>query len=129
MPPTVTPIYAALLALVFLVLSVRVILYRRERGVSLGDRDDLVLRTRIRAQANCVEYVPLGLLLLLMAEMQGLPRPVLHGLGFALLAGRVLHALAFGDGRMSIPLRVSGMGLTLTAIGVSAFCLLLLALP
>ena len=37
MPPAITPIYAALLGLLFILLSVRVIQLRRQESVALGD--------------------------------------------------------------------------------------------
>ena len=60
----VTPLYAALLALWFVVLSLHVIRCRREARVSLGDGGNGRLQRAIRAQANFAEYVPLALVLL-----------------------------------------------------------------
>lgn len=121
----ITAFHAALLALLYLLLSARVILYRRARGLSLGDEGDRVLLQRIRAQGNFAEYAPFGLLLLALTESQGAPALALHGLGLMLLAGRALHAWAFS--RTPIPMagRVGGMALTLTMIGVTALGLLL----
>ena len=44
--------YGALVALLYLALSVRVILYRRGNRISLGDAGDPVLLGRIRAMAT-----------------------------------------------------------------------------
>ncbi|MEO0679422.1 MAG: MAPEG family protein, partial [Pseudomonadota bacterium] len=44
---------------------------RQGAGVSLGDGGDLRLQRRTRAQGNLVEYAPLFLILLALAEMQG----------------------------------------------------------
>ena len=63
----VTAFYAALLAPLFVVLSVRVILFRRGSGSTLGDGGDPVLLRRIRVQANFAEYVPLALILMGLA--------------------------------------------------------------
>src|SRR3546814_3776476 len=68
LPFFVTPLYAALCGLLLMVLSVRVILLRRAMKVGLGDGDQPVLRRAIRVQANCAEYVPLALILLLLLE-------------------------------------------------------------
>ena len=125
---SVTPIYAALLALLFLVLSTRVILYRRQHRLSLGDAGDTSLLKRMRAQANCAEYAPFGVLLLLLAELQGAPGVALHGLGAMLLAGRVLHGYGFSARPPVMLLRVLGMLLTLTMLGVAALGLLVHAL-
>ena len=75
---TITPIYAALIVLLFLGLSWRVILYRRANRLSLGDTGDKNLLKRMRAQANCAEYAPLALLLMVMSELMGSPAVALH---------------------------------------------------
>ena len=124
----ITPVYAALVALLFLALSVRVIAYRRAHGLSLGDAGNRALLRRTRAQGNCAEYAPIGLLLLVLLELQGVAGWAIHGLGAALLAGRAAHAWGF-SARPSVPaLRVAGTALTLTVIAVGALSLLALAL-
>lgn len=126
--PTITPIYAALTALVFLALSIRVIAYRRKTHTGLGDGGDPALLTRMRAQANCAEYAPIGLLLLLMAELQGAPAAVIHGLGLMLLASRVMHGIGFSDTRPVLALRIAGTVLTLLMLPLTALLLLVQAL-
>jgi uncharacterized membrane protein YecN with MAPEG domain len=59
----VTALYAAPLALLFLVLSVRVIQRRRSGQVALGDGGDHLLLRCMRVQANFAEYVPIALIL------------------------------------------------------------------
>ena len=122
--PVLTPIYAALIAFVFLWLSARVILFRRGHLVSLGDGGDPALLTRVRGQANCAEYAPIGLLLLLMVELQGAPGLAIHILGLMLLTGRVAHAAAFYGAKPAIGPRILGMALTLFMIGLAALGLL-----
>lgn len=121
MPLTITSLYAALTALIFLVLSWRVITYRRANVISLGDKGDKNLLKRMRAQANCAEYAPLALILLMLTELNGAPASALHLLGLALIAGRVLHAIGFASTPQKIILRQIGMLLT---VGMIAFCAL-----
>ena len=121
---TVTPIYAALVALLFLVLSARVISYRRANMISLGDTGDKALLKRMRAQANCAEYAPLALFLMLVAELNGAPAFAVHLMGAALLGGRVLHAVGFSATPQKMILRQSGMLLTLGMILLSALGLI-----
>jgi len=121
---TITPIYAALIVLLFLGLSWRVILYRRANRLSLGDTGDKNLLKRMRAQANCAEYAPLALLLMVMSELMGSPAVALHLMGLTLLAGRVLHALGFAATPQKIVLRQLGMLLTLLMMVVTALGLL-----
>ncbi len=101
---TVTALYAGSLALWFLVLSYRVV-GRRRAGISLGDGGDPGMLRVVRGHANFAEYVPLALIMLAILELGGTPPIVLHVLGLALLAGRLLHGYAlsftqqFGFGR------------------------------
>ncbi|NNK15320.1 MAG: hypothetical protein HKP51_00280 [Sulfitobacter sp.] len=121
---TITPIYAALLALLFLVLSWRVILYRRAKVISLGDTGDKNLLKRMRAQANWAEYTPIALILMLLTELSGAPGITLHLMGIALLGGRILHAVGFASTPQKIILRQVGMVLTLAVIALGALGLL-----
>ena len=110
----VTTIYAGLLALLIVWLSLRVIGLRRGRRIRLGDGGDPELQGAIRAQANATEYIPLSILLLFLLEMSGGHVALLHAGGLAIVAGRVLHA----RGLLTDPLRwrVLGMQFTLFAI-------------
>ncbi len=121
----VTSIYAGLLALLFLALSIRVIAFRRGERVSLGDGDSKDLRQRTRGHANFAEYTPIGLILLACVELQNAPGIAVHLLGLMLLAGRGLHAWAFWIHPMNFTYRTFGMLLTFTMIGVAAIGLIL----
>ena len=123
----VTPIYAALLTLLFLGLSARVIIYRRANRLSLGDEGDRSLRKRMRAQANCAEYVPIGVLLLLLLELSGAPVWGLHLMGAFFTAGRLLHGYGFSASPPVLRLRVFGMMLTLIPLALGAVALLIMA--
>lgn len=92
----VTPLYAAILAVWFVVLSLRVTQRRRAAKVSLGDGGDVLLQRAIRGQANFAEYVPLALLLLLVIELSRLSLYAVHALGIALVVARLLHGYAMG---------------------------------
>ena len=113
---TITPFYAALVALVYVYLSMRVINTRRSERVGLGDGDNRTLRRAIRAHGNCGEYAPMALLLIAFAEMQGAQIWLVHALGLMLLAGRVAHASGFGREPERMNLRVAGMRLTIATI-------------
>jgi uncharacterized membrane protein YecN with MAPEG domain len=93
----VTPLYAGLLTLWFVVLSVRVV-NLRQRGMPFGDKGDVGVIRIIRAQANFAEYVPLALLLMGFLEVSRYSIYLLHALGLILLVARLLHgsALSFG---------------------------------
>lgn len=118
----ITSIYAALLALLIVWLSLRVIKRRRATRVLVGDANDPGLQAAIRAHANATEYVPVALILLLLLELGGGHYALLHAAGLALLTGRLLHARALLT--ESVRLRVLGMQFTLfTIIGLAVLCL------
>ena len=121
-----TPIialYAGLLGLVFLYLSVQVIGHRRRVRVALGVAGDARLERAARVQANFAEYTPLILLLVWLVEMSRYPAWVVHGLGGALLVGRVVHAYGVSQVREDFRLRVTGMVLTFGALAAGAVLL------
>lgn len=92
MPIEITGFYTALLAILFVYLSILVAQHRLKNRVSMGDGGDPHFQTFIRAQANFAEYVPLILLLMLTAELNGADPLLVHGMGTSLLIARLLHA-------------------------------------
>ncbi len=120
----ITSIYAALSALIFLTLSIRVITYRRANTISLGDSGDKNLLKRMRAQANCAEYAPLALILLMLSEFAAAPSLALHMLGVMLVAGRALHAFGFASTPQKIIFRQVGILMNMAMIVFAALGLL-----
>ncbi|MES0861884.1 MAPEG family protein [Ruegeria sp. SCPT10] len=125
---TITPIYAALIAILYVWLSAKVISARRSGKVSVGDGDDKALIKAMRTHSNCAEYAPFALLLIAMVELQGAPSLLVNLLGLLILAGRLMHAYGFGRNPQVVVLRQIGMVLTFAAILVSAAANLVLAL-
>ena len=121
---TVTPLYAALLGLIFVALSLQTIRLRRRHRVALGDGDQAPLRRAMRAHANFAEYVPLALLLMFFVERGGGSALRMHILGIALLDGRLLHAWGVSQVRENFRYRTTGMVLTFSVI-ISASLFLL----
>ena len=124
----ITPIYAALIAILYVALSVKVILQRRSDKISVGDGGSKLMIKAIRTHSNCAEYAPIALLLIAMVELQGAGGLLLHILGLMLLAGRLLHAYGFGRTPQIVILRQAGMSLTFLAILIAAIANLILAL-
>lgn len=114
--PSNVAAYAALAALGYFVLSIRVIGARGRIGVGLGDGGDESLTRRIRAHANFAEYVPITLVLAALAEAGGAPEWSIHAIGLSLLAGRASHAAAFSRTPEPPIGRVVGMALTFGAL-------------
>ena len=125
---SVTPVYAALLAILFIALSVRVISQRRSDKISYGDGGNTTMLKVMRTHSNFVEYTPFALLLIAMVELQGASDLLLNLLGLTLLSGRLLHAYGFGRSPQIVILRQIGMLLTFAAILVAAIANLVLAL-
>lgn len=89
----ITGLYAALCALLVLALSLRIVMLRRRLKVGIGDGGDAGLARAIRAQANAIEYIPVLLVMLLVAENNGAGAVFLHAAGAGLVLARVLHAV------------------------------------
>lgn len=124
---SVSAFYIALVGLIFLALTVRVIVYRRAHIISLGDNGDKALLKRMRAQANCAEYAPITAILLLALDLMTAPTALLHVLGAAFVIGRLMHAIGFSSTPQRIPLRVYGIALSLITIGVAILSVLVMS--
>ena len=114
----VTPLYAGILTIWFVVLSIRVVNLRR-RGISFGDNGDIAVTRVVRAQGNFAEYVPLALLLMGFLEVSRYSIYLLHALGITLVVARLFHgfALSFGWPRFG---RVAGAALTFIVLLIEA---------
>ena len=112
----ITSLYAAILAMLFVVLAIRVISVRRSARVALGDGGEAQLLRRIRVHGNFAEYAPLAIILVGLAESLRTPALVLHGLGIVLVVGRIVHAAGVSQPKENLALRVAGMSMTFAAI-------------
>lgn len=124
----ITGIYAAFAALLVIFLSWRVIRRRRSARIGIGDGGDHELARRIRVHANAVEYLSIGLILLLLVEMNQARPLIVHIFGSALLVGRLMHAFGMSRSSGASPGRVYGMLLTLAVMLAMALLLLWQAL-
>lgn len=118
-----TGLYAGLLALLYIYLSVRVIKMRVRTKTKLGDGANADLTNAIRAHGNFAEYVPFTLLMMAILNYQGLAPVLLHVMGCVLLLGRVIHAYSITNDILR--LRPIGMGMTFTVIVAAAALLIL----
>lgn len=120
----ITPYYAAVLALLFIILSVRTIKSRREHKVAIGDGGEKSILRASRVHANFSEYVPLTLLLIAMLEIQSYSDWIIHGLCIALLAARIAHAYGVSQTNENFKFRIFGRATTINIIAICAFLLL-----
>ena len=124
MVSVIVPAYAAVLALIYIVLAIRVIRLRRSAKVAIGTGGNAGLERTMRVHANFAEYVPFALLLATFVEMQGAPAWRVHLLCLALVAGRLIHAFGVSQERENIRLRVVGMATTIAVLTAMALSLL-----
>ena len=94
---TVTPIYAALIAILMAVLSTRVGFMRGSHEVALGDGGKPSLALAIRQFGNLSEYAAVVLLLMLLMELQGVSADRLHLFGAVFVALRLIHPVILFD--------------------------------
>ena len=120
----ITGLYAALSTLLILVLAVRVVAYRRAHRIGLGDNNDAELRKRIRAHGNAIEYLPFGLILLLVLELNQTAPLLLHVFGIVLLLARLAHAWGVSHHSGLSPGRAAGVVLTFGVLAAMALLLL-----
>jgi uncharacterized membrane protein YecN with MAPEG domain len=124
-----TAFYAGMLAIVFIVLSFRVITKRRHYKIALGSDGQKLLQRAIRVHANFAEYVPFALLLMFLAEYSGLAPVYLHILGIVLLVARLSHAYGVSQQSEQLKFRVFGMLSTfLVMLAAALACIVLYAL-
>lgn len=97
----VTSLYAAILTIIYVLLSFNVVRNRWKFKVGIYSKGNLPLDLAIRAHGNFFEYVPFALILMGMIEMGGGNLRWLHITGQVLVASRLLHCfglLARGAG-------------------------------
>ena len=75
----------------------------------------------VRAHSNTVEYVPIALLLMLIAELNHHAAIMLHSYGIALIVARLLHAWGISRTHMPNFGRFTGTLLTwMVIVGLAA---------
>ncbi|MEZ5506912.1 MAG: MAPEG family protein [Gammaproteobacteria bacterium] len=93
----ITGFYAALIGFFIIYLGKRVAYCRRDHQIGIGGENHRELNVLVRAHANAIENAPITLLLMLLAELNGLNGGLLHLYGIALVASRIAHAKGFID--------------------------------
>ncbi len=121
MPVPVVALYAPLNAFFNVALGANVVRFRA-RGASDSDKE---LHLAVRIHGNNAEFVPLALLMMLIAELSGGASVPLHVSGGLLLLARVAHAAGMPR-KAPNALRSFGVVATwgvITALGL--YCLVL----
>jgi uncharacterized membrane protein YecN with MAPEG domain len=122
--PTITACYLAVLALLYVVLSLQVIRLRRANRAAFGDSGNFALRSAIRAHAHFAEYVPITALMIAMLEMAGASALRVHLLMGALVVARLPHPLGMYAAPNTLWFRIGRIGGVTITIGLLITCAL-----
>ena len=115
----ISTLLTSIIAMWLLVLSARIIALR---GVSFlkffafNNFGEEALARAIRAQGNLIEYAPIFLILLFIAEYNGAHPHMLYMTATLFMIARLMHGVAFGFMKYSPFLRVGGTLLTFLCI-------------
>jgi hypothetical protein len=111
---------ASILAIMFVLLSLRVVRGRMSSRISIGDgsagaqsgkeTEAKGLLVAVRSHANFAEYVPYSLLMLALLEGAGANATLLLALAAVLILARVLHPIGMGRPAPN-PFRAGGISL------------------
>lgn len=115
--------YTALNALIMLALAILVVRARVTTKTPIGDGGLPEMAGPMRAHGNNIEYVPMGLLLMLaLVEQPGGSIWLIHAVGVPLTIGRLLHGIGLTRSTGTTPFRFLGVILTWIAyiIGIVA---------
>lgn len=108
----ITSVYAGVLGLWLVALSIHVAAHRAKLGIGLGAGGDARMRRVIRMHGNASESIPIALLLMALYEIDGGRSWILHAVGAVLVAARVANACGLWKSEGPHPLRVIGAQLT-----------------
>ena len=115
----ITPIYASILTLILIILSLRVAGFRMGFKLGFGHDDRDIMIRAIRTHGNFTEYIPFALLNMIILELQGFSNFV-HVVGLLIIIGRILISIGISTniliGKFS-PFRQLGMMSTVTGLG------------
>ena len=112
----ITPLYAAIAALIFVILSFRTLLLRRRLNIAIGTGGSQKMERAIGVHSNFAEYTPITLLLIYFYETETESIIFIHVLCISLIIGRLLHAYGVSQTEENFRFRVTGMILTLSSL-------------
>ncbi|MBL1274383.1 MAG: putative membrane protein YecN with MAPEG domain [Marinobacter maritimus] len=121
----VTGVFAAVLGILLLVLSAHVVRFRIKYSKGMGVTDNPDFEAAVRAHGNLVEYAPLCLIMLGIAELNGVASGLVYWTGMTLVVGRLLHAWGMINGHGGEH-KARAIGIVLTWLAILAAAILLL---
>ena len=115
----ISTLLTSIIAIWLLILSARVIALRGVsflKLVSFNNFGEEALQRAVRAQGNLIEYAPIFLILLFIAEYNGAHPHMLYMTATLFIISRFMHGVAFGFMKYSPFLRICGTLLTFLCI-------------
>ncbi len=115
----ISTLLTSIIAIWLLILSARVIALRGAsflKFFSFNNFGEEALQRAVRAQGNLIEYAPIFLILLFIAEYNGTHPHMLYMSATLFMIARLMHGVAFGFMKYSPFLRVGGTLLTFLCI-------------
>ncbi|MGE4170257.1 MAG: MAPEG family protein [Candidatus Margulisiibacteriota bacterium] len=123
-----TSLFAGIMTLFYVRLTLRVVGFRKTYKVLLGDGGHDVLKAAISGHANFAQYAPLGVLLSFLCEIQGVSPYFMGPLIILFMAGRVIHYIALTNFTLKDPIRIRRLGMRLTLMPLILFAVFLIFL-
>ncbi len=124
----VTALYAVPLALIYLVLWFNIARTRAALKVLIGHGDNTQLHERIRCHGNFVDWVPMVMILMILAESLGADAIYLHVSGALLVLGRAVHPFGLKADNAAHPLRYIGNSTNILAMLNALVCIIIKSL-
>ncbi|MBT4891201.1 MAG: hypothetical protein HON65_16780 [Rhodospirillales bacterium] len=119
----ITGLYAGILGLFVIPLSIHVILNRYRAKIGIFDGGDEQLGKAMRIHGNFTEHVPLALILMILAEVNGSGPEMMHTLGLILLGSRLFHVYGLSmSAGPSVGRFVGVMGTWAVIAGSGGYC-------
>ncbi len=116
MPLHTTALTAIALVPIWFILWVMVVVGRTQFKVSIGDAGESSLLLKIRRHGNFIEWVPFVLILMMLAETQGVGATLIKIAGTLLVIGRLVHPFGLKEVNANHPLRYVGNGTNVIAV-------------
>ena len=110
MPVPITGFYTGLTIILAIFLGARVGLLRGKTGISILHGDNMEVALKMRQHGNLMETAALTLLAMAVIEAGGASAWLLHCLGVAWIATRIMHPIGLKADDVTPPSRAIGAG-------------------
>lgn len=121
----ITSLFAGFVGILAVALAFVTVIHRVRSGHSWGDGGDERLHRTVRAHAHFIEFAPIFVLLLALAELtHATSETTLIALAATFAASRVLYLL-YSFGAQKLPLRIAGFWTSALPIAGAAVALVL----